>query len=179
MFLFMKAAQPLGVCGCLVDESTAREHKQYLYCHLSMKMGQIKAASHSSLTEEGLVTEHRLRWCHSRLSVSVSLREKLQVRPRVTPQVVTHVSNLACDSKSLDEWSKRPLSVNGKAFLFIFWAFSYCFTVAQGKHTNTLAVWRWLSSKCFFLVNLLEKCHPRKKTTDVGPDKVRLLCFKN
>lgn len=63
MFLFMKAAQPLGVCGCLVDESTVREHKQYLNCHLSMKMGQIKTASHSSLSE-GLVTEHHLRCCN-------------------------------------------------------------------------------------------------------------------
>lgn len=95
----MKPAQPLGVCGCLVDESTVREHKQYLNCHLSMKMGQIKTASHSSLSK-GLGSEHSLRCFLCYLPVSVSLREKLQVRPRVSPQIVTHARALPVGPKA-------------------------------------------------------------------------------
>lgn len=56
MFLFSKAALPFGACHCLVDESTVKEHKQYLNCRLSMKMGQIKMASHSWLSKR-LVAE--------------------------------------------------------------------------------------------------------------------------
>lgn len=137
MFLFSKAAHPFGACDCLVDESTVKEHQQYLNCHLSMKMGQIEMASHSSLRKR-LVTEQHLNVATVFLDLQHSKQSYKWVLEECFRLLCT-ARNLVCNSKSLDQWSKKPLSVNQETECNLYCVFSN--SSSQQLKGNKPIVW--------------------------------------